>query len=177
MTLASGQRRRSFSRPRTSLLASHRRRLAPRFPLLVRSRDPSRGRTICAREKKLCPESQSLAPQPLRRSPSSCVAAAGGGHSSDTTLLLVRVFFIQKLSLFIRLRDLGRSRAEDSWFVADAGLIGVEFFESSAANGSLGLIRVLLRAIFLFAPYARVEFRNVGQQKKAVCSFILFSFS
>jgi hypothetical protein len=109
--------------------------------------------------------------------PSSCAAAAAGDHSSGTTLLLLRVFFILKLSLFIRLQDLGRFCAEDSWFVADTGSIGVEFFESSVANGSLGLIRVLLRAIFLLAPCARVEFRNAGQEKKVVCSFILFSFS
>jgi hypothetical protein len=68
---------------------------------------------------------------------------------------------MQKLSMFICLRDLGHLCAEDSWFVGGTGSIGVEFFESPATNGSLGLIRVLLLAIFLLAPCARVEFRKL----------------
>jgi hypothetical protein len=126
--------------------------------------------TICARDR---PERQPSAPRPRRRSPSSpCASAAGGCRSSGTALLLARVFlYSETVPVYSFAVDLERLCAEDSCFLPDAGSIGVEFVDSSAANGSLGLIRVLLRAIFLLAPCARVEFRNVGQQKEG-CVFV-----
>jgi hypothetical protein len=115
-----------------------------------------------------------LLASPMHRNP---LPAQQSAPLSSTLLLVYAFLYSEIVPVYSFAVDLGHLVAEDLWFLANVGSIGVELFESSATNGSLGLIRVLLQAIFLLAPCARVEFSNVGQQKKVVYSFILFTFS